>query len=42
MAMKDPEELKDLGIRAERQAPLDAFRQRVEENKATKKSTHLE
>lgn len=40
MAMKDPADLKDLGIYAERQAPLDSFIERREQQKKAG-GTHL-
>jgi CBS domain-containing protein len=39
---QDEEEIKDLGIRAERTAPLDAFFERREALKAQHKNIHLE
>lgn len=41
MAMKDPTDLKELGIYAERQAPLDSFIERREDQKKSG-GTHLE
>jgi CBS domain-containing protein len=41
MAMKDPEDLKDIGISAERKAPLELFLER-RDNQKQNQGTHLE
>ncbi len=42
LEMKEIEEIEDLGIKAKRQAPLDAFFERRDALKAQNKNTHLD
>jgi predicted transcriptional regulator len=42
LAMEQPEDIKDLGIRAERKAPLDLFYERRDQLRKQNQNTHLD